>query len=71
MKAGTRFCEIPKEYGRGYKYPKLEELFHECYFRPFYKIEIEQIHDALIDTMITAKCFEKLKSLGYFKALEN
>ncbi len=70
MKAGTKYCEIPKAYGSGYKYPKLEELFHKCFFSRFYKIKLEQSHDAQIDTTLTAKCFIKLKELGYFKSIE-
>lgn len=71
MKAGTSFCSIPKPYGYGYKYPTLSELFHQCYFSQFNRIEIEKLHDAQADTMITAKCFQELKKQGCFQRLEN
>ena len=69
MKAGTRFCKIKNPYGSGYKYPKLQELFQHCFFPKGYRIELERSHDAQVDTMVTAKCFIRLKELGYFKSV--
>jgi DNA polymerase III epsilon subunit-like protein len=67
MKAGTSFCKIPSNYGRGYKYPRLEELLEHCYFPGWSNIRITEAHDAEVDVAITAKCFIKLKELGYIK----
>lgn len=70
MKTGTKYCEIPRPYGRGYKYPKLEELVQHCFFSKYAKIELGQTHDAEVDTMLTAKCFIKLIEQGYFENIQ-
>ena len=67
MKASTNFCKIPRYSGRGYKYPKLEELLEHCYFPGWSNIRITEAHNAQVDAAITIKCFMKLKELGYFK----
>jgi DNA polymerase III epsilon subunit-like protein len=67
MKTGAGFCKIPRYSGRGYKYPKLEELLEHLYFPGWSNIRIIDAHDAQIDTALTAKCFIKLVDLGYFK----
>jgi DNA polymerase III epsilon subunit-like protein len=67
MKEGASFCKIPNYSGRGYKYPKLEELLEHCYFPGWSNIKILEAHNAKTDVAITAKCFIKLKELGYFK----
>jgi DNA polymerase-3 subunit epsilon len=63
MKEGTRFCEIPKYKGSGYKYPKLEELLEYCYFPDWSNIHITEAHNSQVDIAITIKCFIKLKEL--------
>ena len=65
MKAGTKFCKIPRNYGQGYKYPKLEELLEHCYFRGWSNIRILEAHNANADVLVTIKCFIKLKELGH------
>jgi DNA polymerase III epsilon subunit-like protein len=67
MKEGTRFCKIPSYSGRGYKYPKLEELLEHCYFPGWSNIRVTEAHNAQVDVAITIKCFIKLKELGYIK----
>lgn len=63
MKRSKGFCAIEKMYGRGYKYPKLNELFVACFFPNARSAEIAQKHNADIDVRITAKCFFKLIEL--------
>lgn len=65
MKIGKDFCMIPKEYGRGFKYPKLEELFKELFFPNAGYFRMSGIHNAWVDVAITAKCFFKLMEEGY------
>lgn len=62
MKRGTRFCKLPR-YSGGYKYPKLEELFKECFYSnyPYFSI-VRENHEANIDAIITAKCFLNSKN---------
>jgi DNA polymerase III epsilon subunit-like protein len=67
MKGGTSFCKIPRYSGRGYKYPKLEELLEHCYFPGWSNIRITEAHNSSVDVAITTKCFIKLKELGYLK----
>ncbi|MFZ0471773.1 MAG: 3'-5' exonuclease [Bacteroidales bacterium] len=66
MKSGTLFCELPKSYGRGYKYPKLEELFGCCYFSGI-GVSLSESHNAEVDVHLVIKCFIKLKELGYIE----
>lgn len=61
MLSSTDICRIPSM--RGYKWPKLEEL-HRFLFHS----EFEGAHDALNDVLATAKCFFKLRELGYIPA---
>ncbi len=67
MKKGATLCKIPLYSGSGYKYPKLEELFEHCYFPGRGNVQIDDTHNAEVDVALTAKCFIKLKELGYFK----
>ena len=52
MKKGIEICKLPKKNGRGYKWPKLQELHQELLNKGF-----EGAHDALSDVKATASCF--------------
>lgn len=57
MKSSTDFCKIPGYYG--YKYPKLQELYHKLFGRDF-----EDAHDAANDIEATQQCFWELRKKG-------
>ena len=59
MKSSTNYCRIPNRYG--FKWPKLEELYMECFNKP-----MENAHNALADVMATQKCYFYLKNEGVF-----
>lgn len=59
MKTTTHLCAIPAPNGRGYKWPKLEEL-HRVLFRESF----EGAHDALADVRATARCYWELRKRG-------
>lgn len=59
MRATTDICKIPHANGRGYKWPKLQELHNHLFGEDF-----DGAHDALADVKATAKCFFELKRLG-------
>lgn len=62
MRSGTDFCALPKVKGKGYKYPKLAELYF-CLCAPKLKTaEIEGLHDAQLDALLTVKCLEGLNN---------
>lgn len=69
MKTGTSFCKILPFKNGEYKWPTLEELYHKCFFPDSSSFKIKGLHDANIDAAITAKCFFKLKELGFFQEL--
>ena len=54
MKSTTDLCKIPGKYG--YKYPRLEEL----HIFLFGKVPDGVLHDSLVDSRITLKCYEEL-----------
>lgn len=54
--ATTDICKLPSPYGKGYKWPKLEELH-----RFLFDCDFEGAHDAKKDVLATAKCFFELK----------
>ena len=54
MKSSTDFCKIPGCYG--YKYPKLQELYHKLFGRDF-----EEAHNAASDIEATQQCFWELR----------
>ena len=54
MKSSTDFCKIPGYYG--YKYPKLQELYHKLFGRDF-----EEAHNAASDIEATQQCFWELR----------
>ncbi len=57
MKASTKYCGIPGNYG--YKWPNLTELHTKLFGHGF-----EEAHNAAADISATAKCFWELKRLG-------
>ncbi|HFA48082.1 MAG TPA: 3'-5' exonuclease [Bacteroidetes bacterium] len=61
MKQSTNYCRLPhkKGRGRGYKWPRLQELHEKLFGEPF-----ENAHDALADVKATARCFFELKKLN-------
>lgn len=59
MMKSTQYCQLPKEKGNGYKWPKLEEL----YFKLFNKSK-EGLHDAWQDVIATVDCFFELQRVG-------
>ena len=60
MKSSVSYCSLPKEFGRGYKWPKLTELFG-ILFMNRQDVIFPGAHDAEVDTLMTAKCFFELK----------
>lgn len=57
MKSSIDFCKIPGYYG--YKYPKLQELYHKLFGRDF-----EEAHNAASDIEATQQCFWELRKRG-------
>jgi DNA polymerase III epsilon subunit-like protein len=77
MKTGTNFCKIPPHRNGEYKWPKLTELYQNCFY-PGHSMNIfpdatstKNVHSANIDTCMTAQCFFKLKDLGLFKEFKS
>lgn len=58
MMKSTGHCKIPAKNGRGYKWPKLEELFYILFNKP-----MENAHDSLADVKATRDCFMELLRL--------
>lgn len=64
MLEGTNFCEIYSESKGDYKYPRLEELFHSCFYPEYkYMNNFYGGHNALFDTKITAACYFKMNDI--------
>lgn len=59
MRATTDICKIPHANGRGYKWPKLQELHVHLFGSEF-----DGAHDALADVKATARCFFELRRLN-------
>jgi len=60
MRVSTNFCKLPNANGRrGYKWPKLDELYMKLF-----DVGFEGAHDAMIDVLACAKCFFELKRRG-------
>ena len=59
MFKSTQYCQLVKEKGNGYKWPKLEEL----YFKLF-GVKKEGLHNAGEDVAATADCYFQLRLLG-------
>lgn len=58
MLAGVSITAIPGARG-GYKWPKLEELYHKLFGSSF-----ENAHNSLADAQATARCFFAMVELG-------
>lgn len=59
MMTTTGYCRIPKANGKGYKWPKLEELYQVLFKKSF-----DGAHDALADITATKDCFFELVKRG-------
>lgn len=57
MMKSTNYCKIPAK--RGYKWPKLEELYEFLF-----KDRFDNAHDAMADITATAECFFELVNRG-------
>lgn len=57
MKNTTAYCALPKRGGRGYKYPKLEELYDMMYRNEPLNGEL---HNAGFDAYITSLCMKAI-----------
>jgi DNA polymerase III epsilon subunit-like protein len=56
MKTTTQLCKLPfPKGGRGYKWPKLEELHHFLFNE-----KVIDAHDALADVNATIRCYDEL-----------
>ena len=62
MKRTTNFCQIPKAWGNGYKWPKLTELA-DCLCIDYSKISL---HDSSGDVELTKLCFEGIVANGLY-----
>ncbi|MFC2990618.1 3'-5' exonuclease [Halomonas tibetensis] len=63
MRSSTSYCKLPfKGRGRGYKWPKLEELHMHLF-----SIPMMNAHDAMADVDACKKCYHELKRRGVFK----
>ena len=62
MKRTTNFCQIPKDWGNGYKWPKLTELA-DCLGVDYSKIAL---HDSSGDVELTKLCFEGIVANGLY-----
>lgn len=62
MKRMTSYCQIPKAWGNGYKWPKLTELA-DCL-----RVDYSQIalHDSSGDVELTKQCFKKIVNQGLY-----
>jgi PAS domain S-box-containing protein len=62
MKEGKKLCKIPADDGNGYKYPALDELYKICFHGRLTDLAITGLHDASVDSAITAKIFFRMLS---------
>jgi len=62
MKRTTSFCQIPKAWGSGYKWPKLTELA-DCLYIDYSNIPL---HDSAGDVELTKLCFESIVAEGLY-----
>ena len=62
MKRMTSYCQIPKDWGSGYKWPKLTELA-DCLGIDYSHISL---HDSSGDVELTKQCFKKIVNQGLF-----
>lgn len=73
MKRGADFCKIPSLRGGKYKWPTLMELYRNC-FDPGDsagivpdETSIKGLHNADTDAAMTARCFFRLRDLGFLR----
>jgi len=59
MKSTTDILKLSKPNGPGYKWPKLEELYHYLFNE-----DITGAHNAIADVRATRKCYYELKKRG-------
>lgn len=59
MLESTDYCQLPGYYG--YKWPKLEELYYECFNK-----NMKGAHNALADVRATYECYFHLEKEGVF-----
>jgi len=59
MKSSTDYVKLPARNGRGYKWPKLEELYSFLFNKKF-----DDAHSANADVDATVECFMELKKRG-------
>ena len=62
MKRTTNYCQIPKDWGNGYKWPKLTELA-DCLGVDYSNISL---HDSSGDVELTKRCFEQIIAEGLY-----
>ena len=62
MKRMTNYCQIPKDWGSGYKWPKLTELA-DCLDIDYSHIAL---HDSSSDVELTKQCFKKIVNKGLY-----
>ena len=62
MKRMTSYCQIPKDWGSGYKWPKLTELA-DCLGIGYSQIAL---HDSSGDVELTKQCFKKIVNQGLY-----
>lgn len=55
MMKSTSYCKLPAKNGKGFKWPKLEELYNHLF-----TMQMENAHDALADVRATHACFMEL-----------
>lgn len=64
MVMGKNICQIERYNSKGWKYPKLEELFHGLYSDYVYEFNLPDLHNALNDCFVTAMCLKKIVNDG-------
>ncbi len=62
MKRMTSYCQIPKDWGSGYKWPKLTELA-DCLGIDYSQIAL---HDSSGDVELTKQCFRQIVNQGLY-----
>jgi len=62
MESTTNYCQIEKERGYGYKWPRLDELHWKLFKEGF-----DDAHNALADVQACARCFFEIKKRGIIK----
>ena len=59
MEHSTEYCKLPPFRYGSWKWPKLDELY-----KILFEEDLEDAHDALVDTEAMMRCYFKLKELG-------